>query len=141
MKITGFPAVTYDADHNYGEDLKIVPVNGATTVNAQSDLQNVTGLTKSQQRILRRLMTNPGDYIWNPNYGAGLPKFVGKELSDTVLDEIKTAINSQMLQEPTVAKNRPIRITVQTIQSGLYVQIDCFENLSQQPIVLTFEVK
>lgn len=141
MKITGFPAPTYDADHNYGNDLKIVPVNGATPTNAQSDLQNITGIVKSQQRVLRRLMTNPGDYIWEPTYGAGLPKFVGKGLSDTVLEEIKTAITSQLFEEATIAKNPPPKIAVQTIQGGLYVQIECFENLSQQPIVLTFEVK
>ena len=36
------------------------------------------GAALTQQRVLRRLLTNPGDYIWQLGYGAGLGQFVGR---------------------------------------------------------------
>ena len=50
---------------------------GDLTINATGDLQLSTGTQLGQQRVLRRLLTNAADYIWQPDYGAGLGQFVG----------------------------------------------------------------
>lgn len=126
-----FPQTINDLDQNFGSDL---------TLSAISDLQSVSGLVRSQQRVLRRLLTNPGDYIWHPDYGAGLPSFVGQYLSSSRFDEIKSLILSQIYLEDSVAKTPEPEILLQTIQSGLFVQINYTENASRQPVVLTFEV-
>ena len=69
-----------DLNHFYGGDLSL---------SATGDILKVDGSTQGQQRVLRRLLTNPalmdssgkvtvvGDYIWHPTYGAGLPRMVG----------------------------------------------------------------
>ncbi len=53
----------YDLSHQWGDDLTVGPTG---------DMALVTGSVFGQQRVLRRLMTNPGDYIWQLDYGAGL---------------------------------------------------------------------
>jgi hypothetical protein len=77
-----------DIDHWIGSD-----TNGMTTVITE---------TKAQQRILRRLLTNPLDYVWHPAYGAGVLRHVGD--TDANLKTIEGLITSQMLLEPTVAQ-------------------------------------
>lgn len=87
MSAPTFPQAVYDINHNFGEDIQL---------SAQNDLQNVSDLVRSQQRVLRRLLTPTGSYIWHPEYGAGLPAFVGKDLSSDRFDQIKSLITSQI---------------------------------------------
>jgi phage baseplate assembly protein W len=75
----------------WGTDLAIGPTG---------DLALVTGAQAGQQRVLRRLLTNSGDYIWQPNYGAGLASFIGSPGSES---QISAAIRAQIFLEPTVA--------------------------------------
>ena len=58
-----------DLAHWFGQDLNVA---------ASGDLLTVDGTAKGQQRVLRRLLTNPGDYIWEPTYGAGLASKIGQ---------------------------------------------------------------
>src|SRR5581483_995049 len=53
-----------DVFHYWGNDVSLS--------NTQ-DLLLVSGTVMGQQRVLRRLLTNPGDYLFDPNYGGGLP--------------------------------------------------------------------
>lgn len=124
------PRILYDINCNYGND--IVAVAG--------DLSTVTGSVRSQQRVLRRLLTNPGSYIWEPTYGAGLASFVGQALSTDNYDQIKSLILSNMFLETSVSQSPPPKIFIQTIQNGVFVQINYNENPSQNPVVLTFNL-
>lgn len=65
-----------DLAHYFGNDL---------SVSAAGDLLAVDGDTKTQQRILRRLLTNPGDMMFHPDYGAGLGQWVGKLFDEQAL--------------------------------------------------------
>ena len=58
-----------DISHQFSADLSLSPTG---------DLATITAPQLTQQRVLRRLLTNPGDYIWHPSYGAGLAAFVGQ---------------------------------------------------------------
>ena len=71
-----------DLFHQYGGDLLLGP---------SGDLASVDATLLGQQRVLRRLLTNPGDYLWNPAYGAGLGQFVGQPAS---VARIRSAIRS-----------------------------------------------
>jgi len=126
-----FPQYAYDLDHDFGNDVKLSPTN---------DLLNITSLGKSQQRVLRRLMTPPGSYIWHPNYGGGLQQYVGQTLSPDLMDMIKSKILAQIFLEDSVARSPVPTISLQTIQEGLFVQINYTENTTQKPIVLSFNV-
>ncbi len=81
-----------DLSHAFATDLAISP-NG--------DLATIQGPALGQQRVLRRLLTNPGDYIWNLTYGAGLASFIGQP---TDIPRIRALIRSQIFKESAVAR-------------------------------------
>jgi len=122
---------SYDISQNFGDDFSF---------SARNDLLTVADVDKSKQRILRRLLTNPGDYIWHPQYGAGLQQFIGQSLSSDRFDEIRSLITSQMFLEESVAKAPAPVILLQTIQGGLFVQINYTHASTQNQVMLTFDV-
>ena len=95
-----------DLSHLYGGDL---------TVAAGGDLATVDATALGQQRVLRRLLTNPGDYLWNPAYGAGLGQFVGQPANAA---RIRSVIRSQIFQEAAVARSPEPTIDVAVAPTG-----------------------
>jgi hypothetical protein len=65
-----------------------------------------------QQRIIRRLLTNPGDYIWHVDYGTGLGRNVGEPCSSGYIEG--TILNQLQLEALVAATPAP---KVQTSQS------------------------
>lgn len=128
---TPIPQLLCDISLNFGQDISL---------SSQNDLLTVSELERSKQRVLRRLLTNPGDYIWHTDYGAGLPAFVGQSLSGDRFDEIRSLITSQIFLEPSVSQIPEPQILLQTIQGGLFVQINYTESATKQPIVLTLDL-
>jgi phage baseplate assembly protein W len=85
------------------------------------DLLTVSLPALGTERVIRRLLTNPGAYIWHPDYGAGLARFVGQPI-DTA--SIQALIRSQMLLEPAVAVLPEPVVVVQSDPGGtLFVQV------------------
>ncbi len=82
-----------DLAHEFGADLQA----GAT-----GDLALAEGPALGRQRVLRRLLTNPGDYIWQPGYGAGLAAFVGQPAAAA---RIRAVVRSQIFRERAVARS------------------------------------
>jgi phage baseplate assembly protein W len=117
-----------ELNHTVGGDLVIGPTG---------DLSLSSGLQRSQQRILRRLLTNPGDYIWHPTYGAGLPSYIGT-LAD--LGKVRSVIRQQMLLEDSVAKQPEPQVAVTAIQNGLQVSVRYQDAQSKTPAILSFNV-
>jgi len=123
--------VIKDINHFWGADLAA----GNT-----GDLATVSGITRSQQRILRRLLTNPGDYLFQPDYGAGLPGYVGQSLD---VPKLTALIRSQILMEDAVAHDPAPQITVGKVNADLTaisVRIAYTDAPSGAPAVLAFNV-
>lgn len=125
------PQITNDAFLEWGNDL---------VLSSTGDLQMITGAIKGEQRVLRRLLTNIGGYIWHTNYGAGVPSYVGEPLSLDLYEKIKSTIKSQMFLEDCVSQNPQPVISIQTIQGGIYCQINYIDAPSKLPVVLTFNI-
>ena len=85
---------------------------GDLTVGPSGDINVVPTHTELRQRIIRRLLTNPGDYVWHTGYGAGLGNFVGEPYSQS---SIEGTILSQLQFEALVAQEPAPKI--QTGQS------------------------
>jgi phage baseplate assembly protein W len=118
-----------DLSHFYGSDL---------TVGPSGDLATVDGTQLGQQRVLRRLLTNPGDYVWNPGYGAGLAQFVGGPANAA---QIRSVIRSQIFQENAVARTPEPVIDVQADASGaVAVQIRYADATTGETLALGFTV-
>jgi hypothetical protein len=105
---------------------------------ANGDLQTIDGIEKGKQRILRRLMTIPGSYIFHVNYGAGLPLYVGEALTQDVYQKILGVILTQLQLEQAVSKETPPVVKLQAIPDGLIVDISYTDAGTLTPQVLTF---
>lgn len=101
-----------DLSHGWAGDIAAGPTG---------DLGTVGGGPLGTQRVLRRLLTNPGDYIWHPEYGAGLGRFVGQPGDPRA---IAALIRAQMAREDAVARTPEPAITVSSDPGGtLSVQV------------------
>jgi len=121
-----------DIDHQWGSDLSFGPTG---------DIAVVSGSAMGQQRVLRRLLTNPLDYIWQPAYGAGLAEFVGEPANPS---RIQAVIRGQIFKEATVARSPEPTISV-NINPGdstgdVYVQVLYVDSTTEQTQVLSFSV-
>ncbi len=108
------------------------------TASATGDLGLAAGTALGQQRVLRRLLTNPGDYIWQPDYGAGLGQFVGQTANVSM---IQAVIRSQILLESTVAQTPEPVIAVASSNNGsVYVDLRYVDADTGSTQILSFSV-
>jgi|UniRef100_A0A8J4HC79 phage baseplate assembly protein W len=118
-----------DLFQQWGNDLAVSPTG---------DLALAAGALRGQQRVLRRLLTNPGDYIWQPSYGAGLAQFVGQPANPL---QIAAVIRTQMLNEAVVAPTPAPAIDISADTTGtLSVSISYVDAPSGETQVLSFAI-
>ena len=99
--------------HNFGADI---------TVSASGDILTTSAIPLETQRLLRRLMTNPGAYVFHREYGAGLGRFVGKPTKPV---DIRAVILSQMVLEASVDQSSAptINVVVNPAGGNVFVSI------------------
>lgn len=95
-----------DISHTLGYDIDLAE-NGDLAIASGSDI--------GKQRIIRRLCTNPGDYIFWLDYGAGLPQRIGT--TDTLAD-ISSTILEQMKMEPSISESPTPSIKMYNLNDG-----------------------
>ncbi|PRP68691.1 phage tail protein [Chromobacterium amazonense] len=118
-----------DLNHYIGADLTKSPTGGISTV---------SGIERGKQRVLRRLLTNPGDYVFHPEYGAGLGAYVGQIIN---VPQLTGLIRGQMLLEDVVAKTPPPSVQVTPRDDGtLFVNLSYIDAPSGEPTTLAFDV-
>lgn len=121
-----------DMWHEWGTDLSTGP---------KGDLAIADGQTLGQQRILRRLLTNPGDYIWHLDYGGGLGAFVGQP---AVASQVASVARTQMFLEQAVARTPDPLIAVDASgaagSGSIFVQIQYTDAAQGDPQVLQFSL-
>ena len=112
------------------------------------DLLTVSGALLGQQRILRRLMTNPGntatgvaaDYLAQPTYGAGLPGYIGQLINE---EAISALILSQLQQESVVSQSPAPTVSISqtpTDLSAFTVSIRYTDSTTNTSQILAFDV-
>jgi len=128
-----------DVSHYYGGDLDVSPTG---------DLLVADATTTGEQRVYRRLLTNQAlisptgdpiasaDYTFHPNYGAGLPRYVGQP---TRIQEVTSLINKQIALETAVATSPApvIKVTPDSNQLGVVVQYN--DAQSKAPVIISFD--
>jgi hypothetical protein len=121
-----------DIAHQWGSDLAFGPTG---------DLAVVADSALGQQRVLRRLLTNQLDYIWQPTYGAGLAGFIGQPANAL---QIRATIRSQIFKEAVVSRDPEPTIDVMLSPGGttgdVYVHILYVDAQTGQTQVLSFSV-
>ncbi len=121
-----------DLSQWYGNDINLSPTGG---------VQLVSGAAETDQRLLRRLLTPPGAYLWHPTYGAGLGAWVGKDLGPADFDTLKALIIGQVLAEASVAQNPVPVVTLSDHQSYLSVTVEYVYAPTSQLQSLSFNVR
>lgn len=117
-----------DLNHYVGNDL---------AVSTTGDLDIATSTEEGQQRVLRRLTTNPTDYIWHQTYGAGVPAEVGGD-GDPL--RIRGVIRAQIFNETAVAVSPDPIISVTAIQGGVSAQVQYTDSSTGQPASISFDI-
>lgn len=107
-----------DFNHLIGTDL---------VIDTGADIGLVQNPVEGQQRVLRRLLTNPKDYYWHTDYGAGLARYIGTPTNQIA---ISGNIIKQMKLEQAVVQSPPPKVKVDVNKAGevianiLYVDAD-----------------
>jgi phage baseplate assembly protein W len=115
---------------DWGGDLTVGPSGDIGVTQVQSNVR---------QRVIRRLLTNPGDYIWHTDYGAGLGSYVGEPYSPNF---IEGAILNQLQLEALVAAIPAPTVRTNQLQSGSFstssitVQYQVSGTLADNSVVL-----
>jgi phage baseplate assembly protein W len=119
-----------DISHSMGVDLSL---------SATGDLLVASGDALTKQRVLRRLLTNAGDYIWHLAYGAGLGQMVGQPTNHAAIENI---IRSQIFAESAVAQvPAPIVTTTVNADGTVMTTIQYADAVTGASSTLTFQVK
>ena len=121
-------AIMSELNHYFGGDI---------SVNNTGDLLSISGTTRSQQRLLRRLLTNPGAYIFHSDYGAGLPAKVGDTLD---IPKLRALIRGQVQLEDSIAKTPEAVISLSAIANGVTVNIKYTDVVTSNVATLSFNV-
>lgn len=125
-----------DLFHWFGSDLD---------ASETGDLRPVYTVEQGQQRIVRRLLTNPregadlpADYIWHQDYGAGLLRRIGDLLD---LPKLTSLIRSQIFLEDVVARTPEPEIIVREIPTGgVHITIRYTDAPTKRPVSLSFNI-
>jgi hypothetical protein len=115
-----------------------LPFGGDLAVGPSGDIMTSDGPALTQQRVLRRLLTNAGDYIWQLDYGAGLAQFVGQPGAPSAIAGVARA---QLLREAAVARTPAPVIGAQTGDDGTVIlSVSYADGPSGTTSVLTISV-
>jgi phage baseplate assembly protein W len=96
---------TSQVDRMFGVDLWLdVSTEAADLlITPAKDWQIVRGREALRQSLLRRLITNPGEWATLPQYGVGARLFVKERNTKAKRDELANRIRDQFLRDPRVA--------------------------------------
>lgn len=105
---------------------------------ATGDLAVVSEPISGEQRVLRRLLTGLGAYMWEPGYGAGLPGLVG---STATAASIQALVFSQIFLDPSVASSPSPTVSVtQNANGSFQCSISYVDAQTTNPVTLSFPV-
>lgn len=89
------------------------------SVTSAGDYLLVSGLKNLREAIYRRLITRPGEYKHVPSYGVGLLTYLKKPLTNQVIDELRTVITEQLLQERRI--ETVAHVGIEKVEGGVKI--------------------
>lgn len=108
---------------------------GDLALSATGDLGLASDVALTEQRVLRRMLTNPGDYIWQLPYGGGLASYVGVAGMSA---RIAADARAQLKLEARVAQSPTPKISAsENPSSGVVLSILYADAVNGQNQILT----
>jgi phage baseplate assembly protein W len=89
----------------FGEDVWLDVSQGEQAeliVTPAGDWQTVTGLAALKQSLLRRIITNPGEWTTKPGYGIGARQYVKAKDTPAMRAELTARVRAQFLADQRV---------------------------------------
>ncbi|GBR54796.1 phage tail protein [Neokomagataea thailandica NBRC 106555] len=107
---------------------------GGDLILSDRSVSLVSGIEETKQRLLRRLLTIAGEYIWQLDYGAGLPKLVGEIVDKEGLEAI---IRQQIINDPGIDVTKPLKVKIVSSQvDGNFCEIKFFDKENNNQIII-----
>lgn len=122
-----------DLNHWWSSDL---------TNTDSGDASLASSIVTTQQRIIRRILTNPNsidgsaDYIWNPDYGCGAKKYIGGTMTE--LKALQSLIVSQLMEEAGVAAKPLPEVIIEPSNNTLTITVKYIDISTGLPQNLSF---
>lgn len=85
-------------------------------VTASGDYATVEGYAALKQAIYIRLITTPGEYATQPDFGCGVARWVKKRMSKSDKDSLRQTIIEQLSKEERIQKVE--EVTVESLTSN-----------------------
>lgn len=89
-------------------------------VTPAGDWLTVEGAEALRQSLLRRIITNPGEWAARPNFGVGARQFVRARNTRATRDELAERVRAQFLSDPRVESVQEITVK-QFADGGLFL--------------------
>lgn len=118
-----------DLHHTWGNDILL---------GANGDLAVATGSEESRQRVLRRLLSAPGDLLFHYSYGAGLPKKVGET---TKAANLEPTVRRQMGYEAAVSQSPPPTVKIIQNYTATTINITYRDAETAAPVGIGFTIE
>lgn len=104
------PAGNYEIDLSWGGDFTITPTGDLLLAQDTPVEANAT-----EERIIRLLLTNPGDDLFNVTWGVGLSGMVDENYSPQLQHQIVASIANWLSQDAAVAQSPAPLISVNQV--------------------------
>jgi hypothetical protein len=117
-----------DAFCEFADDIQLDPSGG---------IQSAIGWDEARQEIERDIFTNPQgigpngqylqpDYTWDPTFGTGLPRFVGRLGAPTTIKTLQSKLLTAVLSNPVVLQQPAPIVQFALNQHNLNIFISVF---------------
>lgn len=115
--------------------------NGDYSVGPAGDWLVVDREEALRQAIIRRVITDPGEWTTLPEYGIGARAFVKARKTRAVISELRERIRTQLLREPRIASVEQVDIEsdISTLKISIKVLAKGRAERSE-PLVISVEV-
>lgn len=122
--VRGSPLVT-SIYLEYGQDFVVNPKGGLQTAVGWDEIRQsvIRFLLTCRQQLEASGITVYADYIWHPDYGLGLPAFVGELLSDKAKSEIERLCKAAVAANPAITKHPKAKVLINQEQHNLQIFI------------------
>lgn len=128
----------------YGKDISYEvrdTVSPNMAVTPAGDWATIVGRECLRQSLIRRLITEPGEWTTNPTYGVGALSFVKARDTKGNRDELERLIRAQYAADPRVQSVDSVTLTRGENTLKISVRVTPIGEIdSARPLVVTHEV-
>jgi len=125
--------------------------NGVAVTNTSSSRVTVTGFgaisyadwsqtDAIKQNLKMLLLTRPGEYVMDSNYGVGLPDYLFMQEQEIETDSLESRIRTQATTYMPYMTISDLKVTLDPLNSMMRIRIEFFYNELTIPEVFELEV-